>query len=76
MPEFAGAFGKMDGKFEIDGTTVRDATGAALAALKEAWFGVAMDGLSGETASLRFTIGHDGLELARACSSRTRCRIG
>jgi len=64
LPEFAGAFGKMDGKFEIDGTTVRDATGAALAALKEAWFGVAMDGLSGEAASLRFTIGHDGLELS------------
>jgi hypothetical protein len=64
LPTIADSFGTIRGDLVLDGLTVRSVTGEALVSLAR---GVAMTEITGldmEAGSIRFSIRHDGLDLA------------
>jgi peptidoglycan hydrolase-like protein with peptidoglycan-binding domain len=60
LPEALGSFGA---DLAVEGIAVRNATGEALGSLKKAEFAVKVAGLDGKAASLRLTLGEDGLSV-------------
>lgn len=66
LPGIPSLFAEAKGELTIEGLVVRQPSGKPFVAIKKASIGGALTGLSGETAALRITLGHDGLSVAPA----------
>ena len=64
LPALPAIFGEAKGGLTISGVVARAPTGEADVAIAKASIGGALTGLSGDKASLRITLQHDGLKLA------------
>lgn len=64
LPEMLAQFSIAQGEMSLERLVVRAATGEPVVELAKASIGGGATGLSGDTAALRVTIGHDGLALA------------
>jgi len=64
LPTIAAPFGTIRGELALDGLTVRSVTGEALVSLAKAGTTTEITGLDTEKASIRFSIRHEGLDLA------------
>src|SRR6266478_1282012 len=72
LPTIADPFGKIRGDLVLDGLTVRSVTGEALVSLAKAVAATEITGLDAEAASLRFSIRHEGLDLAPSVLEQTK----
>jgi hypothetical protein len=72
LPTIAAPFGTMRGELALDGLTVRSVTGEALVSLAKAGTTTEITGLDTEKASIRFSIRHEGLDLAPSLLEETK----
>jgi hypothetical protein len=72
LPTIAAPFGTIRGELALDGLTVRSVTGEALVSLGKARTAAEITGLDTEKASIRFSIRHEGLDLAPSVLDPTR----
>jgi hypothetical protein len=72
LPTIAAPFGTIRGELALDGLTVRSVTGEALVSLAKAGTTTEITGLDTEKASIRFSIRHEGLELAPSVLEETK----
>jgi hypothetical protein len=72
LPTIAAPFGTMRGELSLDGLTVRSVTGEALVSLAKAGTTTEITGLDTEKASIRFSIRHEGLDLAPSLLEETK----
>ncbi len=66
LPTIPTPFGSMSGDLAVDGLAVLSPGGEALMSLTSAAITTAITGLDGDAAAIRFTIRHEGLDLAPA----------
>src|SRR5262249_15438056 len=66
LPSLPGLFSQAKGEMAIEGIVARAPTGEPYVSIAKASMGGSIAGLSGDAASLRFTMRHDGLTLAPA----------
>jgi hypothetical protein len=64
LPTLSEPFSTIRGKIALDGLIIRDVSGGALVSLAEAESTAELAGLDTGTASIRFSIRHDGLDMA------------
>jgi hypothetical protein len=64
LPTLSVPFSTIRGKIALDGLIIRDVSGGALVSLAEAESAAELVGLDTGTASIRFSIRHDGLDIA------------
>src|SRR5262249_31943938 len=64
LPTIGVPFGAIRGEATLEGLTVRGVTGETLLSLVKAGSTTEVTGLDGEEAAMRFSIRHEGLELA------------
>ena len=64
LPSIPTPFDSMSGELAVDGFRVRSLTGEVLASLTSAAITTAITGLGGDAAAIRFTIRHEGLDVA------------
>lgn len=64
LPTIAAPFGTIRGEFALEGLAVRGVTGEALVSLSKVGSSMEITGLDGEEAAMRFSIHHEGLDLA------------
>jgi len=72
LPTIAAPFGTIRGELALDGLAVRSVTGEALVSLAKAGTTTEITGLDTEKASIRFSIRHEGLDLAPSVLEATR----
>ena len=72
LPTIAAPFGTIRGELALDGLTVRSVTGEALVSLAKAGTTTEITGLDTEKASIRFSIRHEGLDLAPSLLEETK----
>jgi Putative peptidoglycan binding domain len=72
LPTIAAPFGTIRGQIALTGLTVRSITGEALVSLAKAGSKTEITGLDTEQASIRFSVSHEGLELAPSVLEQTR----
>jgi hypothetical protein len=72
LPTIAAPFGTIRGEIALAGLTVRTVTGEALVSLAKAGSTTEITGLDTEQASIRFSVSHEGLDLAPSVVEKTR----
>lgn len=64
LPDFLSTYSQSEGTFGIEGLTVRKPSAEPLVSLAKASIDLAMNGMSGDTASLRISLKDDGAKVA------------
>jgi hypothetical protein len=64
LPKFFGVFTQSKGELAVEGTTIKRPGGDTLVSLAKATLAGSLTGVGGDSAALRFTLGHDGLAVA------------
>jgi len=72
LPTIADLFGTIRGKISLDGLTVRSVTGETLVSLALAESATEVTGLDTAEASIRFSVRHEGLDVAPSLLDKTR----